>query len=44
MEGRNNTKGLGKKYNYTHTQKKEPKTSSKNYRALCLPTVVMKLY
>ena len=34
---------LRKKYNYTHTQK-GPKTRCKNYRALCLPTVLIKLY
>jgi hypothetical protein len=34
---------LGKKYNYSHTQT-GPKTRCKNYRALCLPTVLMKLY
>ena len=40
---RNNIKGLGKKYNYTHTHK-GPKTRCKNYRALYLPTVLMKVY
>jgi hypothetical protein len=40
---KNNTRGLGKKHNYTHTQK-GPKTRCKNYTALCLPTVIMKLH